>query len=95
MQRVIPTINLANSAIDVIGSLLILEPSGMPEQEALDNEMTRHALQFFASSGFAWPPMSNRKDRLAAVLARGQHLCAATACCVVQRSFAEAGPLRL
>jgi hypothetical protein len=67
MQRVIPTPNLANSAIDVIGSVLSLVPGRMPEQENRDNEMARHALQCFASSGFAWPPMSNRKERLAAV----------------------------
>jgi hypothetical protein len=39
--------------------------------------MTRHALQFFASSGFAWPPMSNRKERLAAVAQSLFRLC----CC--------------
>ena len=37
-------------------------------KEAPEAQMTSHALRFFASSGFAWPPMSNRKERLAALV---------------------------
>jgi hypothetical protein len=37
-------------------------------EEASVARMTSHALQVFASCGFAWPPMSNRKERLVALV---------------------------